>query len=183
MSRFRPAAGHSLAAVAGAAALLAAPLLAVTPVTPQKTAGKVTVDGKPLGVNHAYLFHAPDNWEEGQVNSVVLITAQPLDEAKLKQAKTLRDALQFAPERVVVEGRPGGKADISICHPAFGDGMCYSTSVSGADEWKEEPAVAGHYAGHLRVFGGEPWKVLDKYELFYDLTFDAPLVADFKSRR
>ena len=41
MSRFRPAAGRSLAAVAGAAALLAAPLLAVTPVTPQKTAGKV----------------------------------------------------------------------------------------------------------------------------------------------
>ena len=57
------------------AAPLAAPLAAVTPLTPQKTAGKVTVNGKPLGVNHAYLFHAPDNWEEKQVNSVVLITA------------------------------------------------------------------------------------------------------------
>lgn len=174
--------------VATAALLLslvwsAPPTHAVTPVTPQKTAGKVTVNGKPLGVNHAYLFHAPDNWEESQVNAVVLITAQPLDEAKLRQAKTLRDALQFAPERVVVEARPGGKADISICHPAFGDGMCYSTSVSGADEWKEEPAAAGHFAGHLRVFGGEAWKVFEKYDLFYDLTFDAAPIADFKSRR
>ncbi len=160
-----------------------APLSAVTPVTPQKTAGKVTVNGKPLGVNHAYLFHAPDNWEEGQVNPVVLISPQPLDTAKLKQAKTLREALQFAPERVVVEARPGGKADISICHPAFGDGMCYTTSVMGADEWQEEPAVAGHFAGRLRVFGGQAWKVFEKYDLFYDLTFDAAPVADFKSRR
>lgn len=163
--------------------LLASPLFAVTPVTPQKTGGKVTVNGKPLGVNHAYLFHAPDNWEEGQVNPVVLISPQPLDTAKLKQAKTLREALQFAPERVVVEARPGGKADISICHPAFGDGMCYTTSVMGADEWKEEPAVAGHFAGRLRVFGGQAWTVFEKYELFYDLTFDAAQVADFSSRR
>jgi len=51
---------------------LAPPLFAVTPITPQKTAGKVTVNGKPLGVNHAYLFHAPDNWEEKQVNSAGL---------------------------------------------------------------------------------------------------------------
>ena len=50
-----------LAGIAGFAAL-AAPLAAVTPITPQKTGGKVTVNGKPLGVNHAYLFHAPDNW-------------------------------------------------------------------------------------------------------------------------
>ena len=64
--------------------LLAPPLLAVTPVTPQKTGGKVTVNGKPLGVNHAYLFHAPDNWEEGQVNPVVLISPRPLETAKLK---------------------------------------------------------------------------------------------------
>lgn len=161
----------------------ALPLEATTPVTPQKTAGKVTVDGKPLGVNYAYLFHAPDNWEEGQVNPVVVITAKPLDTAKLKQAKTLRDALQLAPERVVIEARPGGKADLSICHPAFGDGMCYSTSVMGADEWKEEAALPGHFGGRLRVFGGNPWKVLDKYELFYELTFDAAQVADFKTRR
>ena len=156
---------------------------AVTPITPQKTGGKVTVNGKPLAVNHAYLFHAPDNWEESEINSVVLISPSPLDEAKLKQARTLRDALQFAPQRVVVEARSGGKADISICHPAFGDGMCYSTTVSGADEWKEEPAAAGHFAGHLRVFGGQAWKVFEKYDLFYDLTFDAAPVADFKSRR
>ncbi|MBP7589223.1 MAG: hypothetical protein KBA72_14805 [Thermoanaerobaculia bacterium] len=162
---------------------LAPPLFAVTPITPQKTAGKVTVNGKPLGVNHAYLFHAPDNWEEKQVNSVVLITAQPLDEAKLKQAKTLREVLQVAPQRVVIEGRPEGKADISICHPEFGDGMCYSTTVSGADEWKEEPAAPGHFAGRLRVFGGQAWKVFEKYDLFYDLTFDAAPIADFKSRR
>ena len=162
---------------------LAAPLAAVTPVTPQKTAGKVTVNGKPLGVNHAYLFHAPDNWEEGEINSVVLISAKPLDEAKLRQAKTLVEALQHAPQRVVVEARSGGNADISICHPEFGDGMCYSTTVSGADEWKEEPAAPGHFAGRLRVFGGQAWKVFEKYDLFYDLTFDAAPVADFKSRR
>ena len=160
-----------------------APLAAVTPITPQKTAGKVTVNGKPLGVNHAYLFHAPDNWEEKQINAVVLITAKPLDEAKLKQAKTLVEALQHAPQRIVVEARAGGKADISICHPEFGDGLCYSTSVSGADEWKEEPAVGGHFAGRLRIFGGESWKVFEKYDLFYDLTFDAAPVTDFKSRR
>lgn len=171
-----------LAGIAGFAGFVP-PLAAVTPITPQKTGGKVTVNGKPLGVNHAYLFHAPDNWEEKETNSVVLITAKPLDEAKLKQAKTLRDALQFAPQRVVVEARSGGKADISICHPAFGDDMCYSTSVMGADEWKEEPAAAGHFAGHLRVFGGQAWTVFEKYELFYDLTFDAAPVADFKSRR
>ncbi len=171
-----------LAGIAGFAGFVP-PLAAVTPVTPQKTGGKVTVNGKPLGVNHAYLFHAPDNWEEKETNSVVLITAKPLDEVKLKQAKTLRDALQFAPQRVVVEARSGGKADISICHPAFGDDMCYSTSVMGADEWKEEPAAAGHFAGHLRVFGGQAWTVFEKYELFYDLTFDAAPVADFKSRR
>lgn len=185
--RQHPTAVRSVtAALILAAALItcfAPPLLAVTPVTPQKTAGKVTVNGKPLGVNHAYLFHAPDNWEESQVNSVVLITAKPLDEAKLKQAKTLAEALQYAPQRVVVEARPDGKADISICHPAFGDGMCYSTTVSGADEWKEEPAAAGHFAGHLRVFGGQAWKVFEKYDLFYDLTFDAAPVADFKNRR
>lgn len=181
----RPAAlalSFLLAGIAGFAGV-APPLAAVTPITPQKTGGKVTVNGKPLGVNHAYLFHAPDNWEEKETNSVVLITAKPLDEAKLKQAKTLRDALQFAPQRVVVEARSGGKADISICHPAFGDDMCYSTSVMGADEWKEEPAAAGHFAGHLRVFGGQAWTVFEKYELFYDLTFDAAPVADFKSRR
>ena len=165
------------------AAAVAVPLHAVTPVTPQKTGGKVTVNGKPLGVNHAYLFHAPDNWEEGQVNAVVLITAKPLDEAKLKQAKTLAEALQHSPQRVVVEARSGGKADISICHPEFGDGMCYSTSVMGADEWKEEPAAAGHFAGRLRVFGGQAWKVFEKYDLYYDLTFDAAPVANFKTRR
>ena len=175
-----------LAALMLAASLsagFAPPLLAVTPVTPQKTAGKVTVNGKPLGVNHAYLFHAPDNWEEGEINSVVLISAKPLDEAKLRQAKTLVEALQHAPQRVVVEARSGGKADISICHPEFGDGMCYSTTVSGADEWKEEPAAPGHFAGRLRVFGGQAWKVFEKYDLFYDLTFDAAPIADFKSRR
>ncbi len=160
-----------------------APAFAVTPITPQKTAGKVTVNGKPLAVNHAYLFHAPDNWEEGEINSVVMITAKPLDEAKLRQAKTLVEALQFAPQRVVVEARSGGKADISICHPEFGDGTCYSTTVSGDDEWKVEPAVAGHFAGRLRVFGGQAWKVFEKYDLFYDLTFDAAPVADFKNRR
>ena len=61
--------------------------------------------------------------------------------------------------------------------------MCYSTSVMGADEWKEEPAAAGHFAGRLRVFGGQAWKVFEKYDLYYDLTFDAAPVADFKTRR
>lgn len=186
MRHYRPAVRPFTAALMLAASLVtafAAPLQAVTPVTPQKTAGKVTVNGKPLGVNHAYLFHAPDNWEEKEVNSVVLISAKPLDEAKLRQAKTLVEALQNAPQRVVVEARSGGKADISICHPEFGDGLCYTTSVSGADEWKVEPAAPGHFAGRLRIFGGEAWKVFEKYDLFYDLTFDAAPVTDFKTRR
>ena len=99
---------------------------------------------------------------------------------KLPRAREVQD---HPPQRVVVEARSGGKADISICHPEFGDGMCYSTTVSGDDEWKVEPAVAGHFAGRLRVFGGQAWKVFEKYDLFYDLTFDAAPVADFKNRR
>ena len=43
--------------------------------------------------------------------------------------------------------------------------------------------LEAHAAGHLRVFGGQAWKVFEKYDLFYDLTFDAAPVADFKSRR
>ena len=33
------------------------------------------------------------------------------------------------------------------------------------------------------VFGGQAWKVFEKYDLYYDLTFDAAPVADFKTRR
>ena len=57
------------------------------------------------------------------------------------------------------------------------------TCTDGADEWKEEPAAAGHFAGRLRVFGGQAWKVFEKYDLYYDLTFDAAPVANFKTRR
>jgi hypothetical protein len=165
------------------AAPLVAPLGAVTPITPQKTAGDVRVNGKPLPIAHAYLFHAPDNWEAKQTNSVVILTGQPLDEAKLKAAKTLAQALQAAPQRIVVEVRPENRADLSICHPEFGDGMCYSTTISGPDEWKAEPAAAGHLGGHVRIFAGHEDTVLDKYKLFYDFTFDAAPVADFAQRR
>ena len=171
------------AALLLAIAWIARPAHAVTPITPQKTAGKVTVNGKPLDIAHAYLFHAPDAWEETEVNAVVLLTAKPLDEAKLRQAKTLAEALDNAPVRIVVEVRAGDKADLSICHPQFGDGMCYSTTIHGPDEWRAEAAPAKHFGGHVQTFTGEEQTVLGKYKLFYEFTFDALPIADFQRRR
>ena len=165
------------------AAPLATPGFAVTPAPAQKTSGGAKVNGKPLDVAHAYLFHAPDAWEEKEVNAVVVLTAKPLDEGKLRQAKTLADALDNAPVRIVVEVRAGNKANLSICHPEFGDGMCYSTTIHGPDEWQEAAAAPTHLAGHVQTFTGEEQTVLAKYRLFYEFSFDAAPVADFQRRR
>jgi len=150
---------------------------------PAPASGEARVDGKPITLAHAYLFHAPDNWSPEKVNGVVLLTPKPVDEAAMKAAATLRDALELAPERVVVEVRDGGaKADLSICHPGFGEGMCYSTGIL-PPEWTAAEAAAGHVAGSVRTFTGEPETVFGKYELFYLFRFDAAPVRDFDRRR
>lgn len=158
------------AAAAGAAAAPAA-------------SGEARVDGKPLALAHAYLFHAPDPWEAGQVNAVALLTSKPLDEAKLRAAATLQAALDLAPECVVVEVPPaGGKAALRICHAGFGEGKCYSTTIH-PPEWTAAKAAAGHLAGSVKTFTGEEEEVFQKYKLFYAFSFDAPPVRDFDRRR
>lgn len=144
--------------------------------------GEARVDGQPMKVAHAYLFHAPDSFNAGQVNPVVLLTPAPVATASLKKAATLVEALRLAPERIVVEVRPDGQAVLSICHPAFG-GDCYSTTISGPDEWKPAPATAGRLAGKVRIFGGREDTILDKYKLFYEFSFDAGQLKDFAQRR
>ena len=60
------------------------------------------MNGQPLAVAYAYLFHAPDNFNPEQINEVALLTAKPLDAAALRQAATLAEALHLAPSRTVV---------------------------------------------------------------------------------
>jgi hypothetical protein len=146
--------------------------------------GEARVNGQSIVLAHAYLMHAPDNWRENEVNVVVLLTQQPVDETALRAASTLSEALQVAPERVVVEVRAtGGQADLSICHPEFGDGMCYSTTIS-PPEWSVAEAAEGHVAGSVRTFTGEEEEIFDgKYKLFYEFRFDAAPVRDFDRRR
>ena len=180
----RPVCGRTLGTALVASLLAAAGhLRAATPSVPAtSTSGEARVNGKVLPVAHAYLFHAPDNWNEKQTNEVALLTPKALDEAALKRAPTLAEALQQAPERIVVEARPDGKADLSICHAAL-EGACYSTTVSGEDEWKPQHAAQGHLAGRVRIFGGREDTVFEKYKLFYEFTFDAAPVRDFAKRR
>ena len=162
-----------IAAVAGAAEGAA----------PASASGEARVDGKPLVLAHAYLFHAPDNWSSEKINPVVLITVKPVDGAALAAAKTLGEALDLAPERVAVEVRNGGeKADLSICHPGFGEGMCYSTGIF-PPEWSAAEAPAGHAAGSVKTFTGEEETVFQKYRLFYKFSYDAAPVRDFDRRR
>ncbi len=168
-------------AVLSAAVLACLPVLAGAAPAPPAS-GEARVDGKPMKLAHAYLFHAPDSFNATQVNSVVLLTAAPVATASLQKAATLVEALRLAPERIVVEARPDGTAGLSICHPAFG-GDCYSTTVSGPDEWKPAPATAGRLAGKVRIFGGREDTILDKYKLFYEFSFDAGQVKDFARRR
>ncbi len=146
------------------------------------TSGEARVDGRPLAVAHAYLFHAPDNWNEKQTNDVAVLTAKPLDTAELKKAATLAEALKQAPERIVVESHPDGKADLAICHPGL-DGACYTTTVSLPDEWQHAITANGHLTGHVRILGGHETTVFQKYRIFYDFKFDAAPVRDFTKRR
>lgn len=146
--------------------------------------GEARVNGKAMTLAHAYLFHAPDNWRENETNSVVMITARPLDEAKLGAATTLLEALRLADEYVQVEVRPAGdQADLIICHPEFGVGRCFSTTIS-QPEWTPAEAAEGHFAGSVRTFsGGEREVFQGEFRLFYDLQFDAAPVRDFDRRK
>lgn len=176
VARFVVAVGLSLVGVAGGVAQQGS---GTAPA-----AGEARVNGKSIALAHAYLMHAPDNWREEEVNAVVLLTPQPVDEAALRAAATLSEALQVASERVVVEVRAtGGQADLSICHPEFGDGMCYSTTIS-PPEWSVAEAAQGHVAGSVRTFTGEEEEIFGgKYKVFYEFRFDAAPVRDFERRR
>lgn len=180
----RPVCSRTLGTALVAGLLAAAGLVrAAAPTGPAPSAsGEARVNGQALPVAHAYLFHAPDNWNEKQTNEVALLTPKALDPAALKKAATLSEALEQAPERIVVEARPDGKADLKICHVAL-EGACYSTTVSGADEWQPRRAAQGHLAGRVRIFGGHEETVFEKYKLFYEFTFDAAPVRDFARRR
>lgn len=146
--------------------------------------GEARVNGKPIALAHAYLFHAPDNWNEKEVNSVVLITPRPLDETKLRAASTLVGAIAVADEHVAIEVRAsGGQADLRICHPEFGEGRCYSTTIS-KPEWTPAEAAAGHVAGSVRTFTGREEEIFQgDYRLFYEFRFDAVPVRDFDRRK
>jgi hypothetical protein len=146
--------------------------------------GEARVNGKSIALAHAYLFHAPDNWNEKEINAVVLITPRPLDEAKLRAATTLVEAIEVADEHVAVEVRAtGGQADLRICHPEFGEGRCYSTTIS-KPEWSPAEAAAGRVAGSVRTFtGGEEEIFQGDYKLFYEFRFDAAPVRDFERRK
>jgi hypothetical protein len=168
----------AVASLAAAASLAGAPAQAAPAAS---TSGEARVNGKSLVVAYAYLFHAPDQWNEKQTNDVALLTTKPIDAAALKNASTLTEALKYAPERIVVEAHPDGKADLSICHIAL-EGLCYSTPISLPQEWEHASAPNGHLTGHVRIFGGEQ-TVFQKYKLFYDFTFDAAPVRDFTKRR
>ena len=148
-----------------------------------KTVAKAVVNGKAITLSHAYLFHAPDNWNEKQQNAVVIVTQTPLDPKRLDAAKTLAAALEGSGQRVQVEIRPDRKADIQICHDGFGDGMCYSTSIFPED-WKIIALEPKRAAGEgIQPFMGKEETVFEKYRLDYQIAFDAPWVKDFAARR
>jgi hypothetical protein len=146
--------------------------------------GEMRVNGRSIALGHAYLFHAPDRWKETEVNAVVLITPQPLDRAKLEASKTLAEAIELAGDHVALEVRAGGgQADLRICHPEFGEGRCYSTTIS-PPEWSPSEAVAGRVAGSVRTFTGREEEIFQgDYKLFYELRFDAAPVRDFDRRK
>lgn len=146
--------------------------------------GEARVNGRSIALAHAYLFHAPDNWREDEINSVVLLTARPLDEAELRATTSLAEALRLVDESVRVEVRPAGdQADLSICHPAFGEGLCYTTTIS-KPEWTPAEAAEGHFAGSVRTFTGREEEVFQgEFKLFYEFRFDAAPARDFDRRK
>jgi hypothetical protein len=85
---------------------------------------------------------------------------------------------------VAVEVRAtGGQADLRICHPEFGEGRCYSTTIS-KPEWTPAEAAEGRVAGSVRTFtGGEEEIFQGDYKLFYEFRFDAVPVRDFDRRK
>ena len=143
--------------------------------------GEVRVNGQPLALTQAYLPHAPDAFEEKQINAVVLLTPEPLDAASLRAAESLRAVLDLAPRRVVIEFE-GTTSDgsLTICHPAFPEGFCYRTT---SGEYSREEAAGGHVAGSVQTFTGEEETVLEKYLVFYDLHFYAAPARDLARRR
>jgi hypothetical protein len=146
--------------------------------------GEMRVNGKTIALAHAYLFRAPDAWKSTEVNSVVLITPTPLDVAKLASATTLAEAIALAGDHVAVEVRAaGGQADLRLCHPEFGDGRCYSTTIS-PPEWTPAETAAGRVAGSVRTFTGREEEIFQgDFKLFYELRFDAAPVRDFDRRK
>jgi hypothetical protein len=164
-------------------ALVLAPPVSVTAVAPGKSLGKATVNGQALTVSHAYLFHAPDNWDEKQRNAIVYLTAAPLDPKKIDAAKTLADVAAIAGQRIVLEIRADRKIDVSICHDGFGKGMCYSTSVFETD-WKPGALDEKHVSGSgITTWMGKEETVFEKYKLYYEVAFDADWARDFDKRR
>lgn len=158
------------------------PALSAAAEPAAKTAGYASVNGVKLEVAHAYLFHAPDSWEEKERNSVVLLTPAPLDAGKLRAAKTLSEALDLAPQRIVVEIRPDKKVNLAICHDGFGKGKCYTTSIY-PDDWKPGAIDDRHVSGSgIAPFTGEEETVFQKYRLNYSVAFDASWVNDFSAR-
>ncbi|HOQ61905.1 MAG TPA: hypothetical protein PKZ08_14865 [Vicinamibacterales bacterium] len=143
--------------------------------------GEVRVNGQPLALTQAYLLHAPDAFEEKQINAIVLLTPEPLDAAALRAADSLRAVFDLAPRRVVIEfAGTTSDGSLAICHPAFPEGFCYRTT---SGEYSREEAAGGHLAGTVQTFTGEEETVLEKYLVFYDLRFDAAPARDLTRRR
>ena len=143
--------------------------------------GEVRVNGQPLALTQAYLLHAPDAFEEKQINAVVLLTPEPLDAAALRAAESLRAVLDLAPRRVVIEfAGTTSDGSLAICHPAFPEGFCFRTT---SGELSREEAAGGHVTGTVQTFTGQEETVLDKYLVFYDLRFDAAPARDLTRRR
>ncbi len=111
-------------------------------------------------VAHASAFRAPDSFNEKETNTVFLLTETPFAEADLKKAVTLAEVFKAG----------------------FG-GSCYFTTVSLPSEWEHTETPDGSLSGYVRIFGGHETTVFSKYKLFYDFTFKAALLKDFKKRR
>jgi len=82
----------------------------------------------------------------------------------------------------VVEVRNGGeKADLSICHPGSARGCATRPDLPAGVVGGR--GAAGHAAGSVKTFTGEEETVFQKYQLFYQFSYDAAPVRDFDRRR
>lgn len=166
-----PPGGKPVSTASGGAA---SPAAAVT--------GFVRVDGRELRLAHGALLRAPDAFDAPQQNAIVLLTPQPLDPGKLKDAKTLVAALDLSPQRVVLEVKPDKSVRLSICHLGFGDGKCFNTPIAPFD-WKPGVVEEKHVSGSIRSFGGKEETVLESFKLFYEIRFDVTGGRALPSRR